>query len=291
MYAILSNSDLLNVYEPELTDADYSYAVLVYEYVITFQHEYELLWQPKWTPATWLFLFNRYTLLERNSACYAYQSAMFSAMRVFALLRHAYIAAGAVFVLGIPRFGIAFTQYRSGIRSAVYHTDNSALVSLALTLVTITSDVVAIALTWLKTYRHVKQAAAVGVNSRFGATLIQYGTLHFIALLVPDLVNLFLLITPSGTEVASGVNIFLSLLPNIVISRFLINLRQVDFPGHNSTSHFSHFSAPNLRISTTSVVVRYRDEHLTNSEGQEGHDQEHDTEFCGECPDELWDGE
>ncbi|KAJ3558643.1 hypothetical protein NM688_g800 [Phlebia brevispora] len=85
--------------------------------------------------------------------------------------------------------------------------------NLAGSLTTIAADIIAIVTIWVKTYRHVRQAASVGVNAGFSSVLIQYGTLNF-------------------------------LLPNIVISRFLINLRKVDSPGSDNMSRFSQFSVP-----------------------------------------------
>ena len=38
-------------------------ALVGYDYVITWKHEYEFIWRRRWMAATWLFIINRYTLL------------------------------------------------------------------------------------------------------------------------------------------------------------------------------------------------------------------------------------
>ena len=38
-------------------------ALLCYDYVVTFDQEISVIWQRKWTGATWLFISNRYAAL------------------------------------------------------------------------------------------------------------------------------------------------------------------------------------------------------------------------------------
>lgn len=38
-------------------------ALVCFEHLITFNHEIDFLWRHKWSAATWLFVFNRYSLL------------------------------------------------------------------------------------------------------------------------------------------------------------------------------------------------------------------------------------
>ncbi|KAJ3552785.1 hypothetical protein NM688_g3971 [Phlebia brevispora] len=180
--------------------------------------------------------------------------ALFSALRVFGLLNHAYLTSGTVFLLGLVRFSIAF----GGIRSGFHHVDNPVLPSSCFACSTVPDSVFF--------YReHITKHSEQSTDVFDSVSR----TLHFIALLTPDLITLLLLITvrmltssifknarnerylqPSGTEVASGVNIFFSLLPNIVISRFLINLREVNSPElrFNNVPHLSYVSALSIRI-------------------------------------------
>lgn len=48
-------------------------------------------------------------------------------------------------------------------------------VTLASVLCTISADVVAIVITWIKTYYHVREAYSAGIKVSFGATLLRYG--------------------------------------------------------------------------------------------------------------------
>ncbi|KAJ3554115.1 hypothetical protein NM688_g3273 [Phlebia brevispora] len=118
-------------------------------------------------------------------------------------------------------------------------------------LTAIASDIIPIVATWLTTYRQVRQAASVGVSAGFGKTLIQQGTLYFVILAAVNLVTLVVFFIPStSAKLSSPFDVFLPLLPNLVISRFIINLRQLDSQALGSTSHFSRFSMPNFRVAS-----------------------------------------
>ncbi|KAJ3528026.1 hypothetical protein NM688_g8048 [Phlebia brevispora] len=64
--AVTSISEISSTYKADLID-NYSLAsaltVVCYEALITFQYEYEFIWQRKWTFATWIFVVNRYLIL------------------------------------------------------------------------------------------------------------------------------------------------------------------------------------------------------------------------------------
>ncbi|KAJ3553607.1 hypothetical protein NM688_g3520 [Phlebia brevispora] len=115
-----------------------------------------------------------------------------------------------------------------------------AYATLASTLCAIAADIIAIAITWIKTYRHVREASSVHVRFGFGASLLQYGTLFFI-------------------------------LPNVILSRFLLNLRQIDAPEVGSSpGHVSRFSVPNFRMPTVPSIIGNLGEPLAYAEELEG---------------------
>ncbi|KAJ3554995.1 hypothetical protein NM688_g2816 [Phlebia brevispora] len=213
-------------------------------------------------------------------------AALFSALRVFALLDRAYLAAGCVLVLGLVQVGIALYESKQATYTYVddpilgslcfassplsnamifYRKDSRCIrkkkqltllkVAISGTLATIASDVIAIATTWLKTYRHVRQANSVGINAGFGTILWQYGTLYFVVLSVVDALPFVVFLTPSDTGFTSAIDVFVTILPNIVISRFLINLREVNSPSSSSIPRFSNFSAPNFRVPSLPEII------------------------------------
>ncbi|KAJ3527944.1 hypothetical protein NM688_g8058 [Phlebia brevispora] len=298
-----SNAAIVAVYESELSFNRCIFAALAlatYEYVVTFQHEFELLWQRRWTVATCLFVTNRYMLLANiiiqcipynaqvrrfesqgrcsNSPLMAFLSvvgivpmtilALFSSLRVFALLDRAYLTAGCVLLLGMVPVGIDLFYIDKGTYNYVddptlgpscfpsYSCSASVVFCRKPKIVTtLAADVVALVTTWLKTYRHVRQAASIGVSAGFGATLIQYGTLYFVVLLVVNILLLITFLDPSVAIFTNAMNVFTSVLPNIVISRFLLNLRQVDSERPSNTVASLSTFVPNIRIPTLPEVI------------------------------------
>ncbi|KAJ3558484.1 hypothetical protein NM688_g903 [Phlebia brevispora] len=294
-----------------------SISLVCYDFLLTFEYEYEFLWRRKWTGATWLFIVNRYLMLAATIAQSVPFSAQmlqpvfpaillhsfqltnrrpaFSALRVLALLGRAYIPAGCVFLLGLVPVAISLYQNMA----ATYHymdvpvlgqlcsftinispalqfhcTRFSALldwklkllvVTLVAVLTSIATDIAAIVTTWIKTYRHVREAASLGVNVGFSATCLHYGTLYFLVIVVLHLANLLLLIVPSF-RTANPMTTFTEILPNVVLSRFLINLRQVENGETSHMSHFSRFSAPSFRVPTLPDIIGNLGEPLVNGD-------------------------
>ncbi|KAJ3551701.1 hypothetical protein NM688_g4554 [Phlebia brevispora] len=191
--------------------------------------------------------------------------AMFSALRVFALLGRTYILATFTFALGLapavlnlyqtsqityyyiddPVLGAScYFNYLISPSVLFYGKNHSGHIiivlthstaTLAGTLSTICADVIAIVVTWIKTYRHVREASSTGADISFGAVLLRYGSLYFI-------------------------------LPNIIISRFLINLHQINAHESGSAANFSRFSPLNFHIPSIPSIVGNLGEPLADNE-------------------------
>ncbi|KAJ3553986.1 hypothetical protein NM688_g3335 [Phlebia brevispora] len=259
-----SSAEIISAYRADLI---YNYSVFAaltivcYEFIATFRHEYELVWKRRWTGATWLFLANRYSTLVNIVAtvypanaqtcprCYNYPLqyfltvlenlpmiiiAVFSALRVFALLGRAYIPAAFTFALNLVPVAVAFYQTS---QARYYYVDDPVLGSSCYCNSLISPLVVFYSEELLRsyldnadtfhsdsyryiTYRHVREASSIDVNVGFGGALLRYGSLFFT-------------------------------LPNIILSRFLINLRQINAPESGSAANFSRFSPPNFRMPST----------------------------------------
>ncbi|KAJ3553967.1 hypothetical protein NM688_g3344 [Phlebia brevispora] len=184
---------------------------------------------------------------------------IFAALRVFALLERAYITAAVTFLFGMASIVLNVLPGFTFLRLLVSNIFPGRVVSdlwdicsttLACASCTIVADIIAIVITWIKTYRQVREASAIGINVGFAATLLQYGTLYFV-------------------------------LPNVVLSRFIINLRQADFPESTRTtrfSHFSRFSPPNFRVPSLASFIGNLGEPLADDE--ESTDGEAHVEGC-----------
>ncbi|KAJ3559716.1 hypothetical protein NM688_g167 [Phlebia brevispora] len=224
----------------------------------------------------------------------------YSCLRVFALLGHAYIPAAFTLALGVAPFALGFYQ---GSQVTSYYIDDPVLgsscyfnylispsvlfdgkncsehimmvlthltVALAATLSSIAADVIAIVITWIKIYRHVREASSTGADVSFGAVLLRYGSMFFIVFFILNLTD----------GLAVLVILFLitlkwhcsSRLPNIILSRFLINLRRINVPESGSAARFSRFSLPNFRMPSIPSIIGNLGEPLADNE--DDHDEE-----------------
>ncbi|KAJ3520932.1 hypothetical protein NM688_g9089 [Phlebia brevispora] len=284
--AVTSVSEIASTYKADLIES-YSLAsaltVVCYEALITFRYEYEFIWQRKWTFATWIFLMNRYLILanmitdlmpfsaevdvkhlvgilwppsHHHHRCSNFSLMLFvrllstvpslivaavSALRVFALLGRAFGPAAFTFALGLVSFSLNI--YLDSKR-VYYHVDDPVLgsscffdylvspsaafnirsLTLASMFCTIAVGVVAVVVTWCKTYRH------------------------------PPLVS------------ANPINDFVHILPNILLSRFLIDLRRVGAPNASSITYLSRFSVANFRVPSIPSIIGNLGEPLADSE-------------------------
>ncbi|KAJ3540632.1 hypothetical protein NM688_g6200 [Phlebia brevispora] len=290
----IPDSVIIDAYQSHLVTNYTIFAALTivcYESIITFQDEQKFIWRRKWTIATWLFLANRYLLLAGIIAqAMPYSAEMpqplfdevcecavfdlnfdpaFSALRVFALLGRAYVIAISVFVIGLGSVAIDFYQ---DTQLTYYYVDDPATLcrchhssTLASILCIVTADIIVLVTTCFKTYRHVREAASIGMRVGFGATLLQYGVLHLAILCAVGLVDVLITLNPSF-QWGNPITTISSVFPNIVISRFLIGLREIDNPGTSDAARFSRFSAPNFRVPTLPSIVGNLGEPLTVGE-------------------------
>ncbi|KAI0630663.1 hypothetical protein C8Q77DRAFT_1160216 [Trametes polyzona] len=164
------DSALIEVYDSLYVDNRCLIAVmalLVYEFLITFDQEVELFWVPKFTGASILFLSNRYLLLlgyilvmceyipmsdarymlftkpSRCAVMVKSQSvihflqylpwAAFSGLRAFALLEQRWPLPTLIFILSLVPMGVNFAQYSYGL-SGSHDPTFGCLVQVSLTV-------------------------------------------------------------------------------------------------------------------------------------------------------------
>ncbi|KAJ3551542.1 hypothetical protein NM688_g4640 [Phlebia brevispora] len=246
---------------------------------------------------------------------------VFSAARVYGMLDRPYIISALVFLLSLTSMGMSLVssafilsneehssaadalQYMATQGTAQY-VNNPVLgascyidsivtpsllfnfflggVTLVGLLTTVGADVVAIVTTCIKTYHHVRQATTIGMRVSFSATLLQYGALYFVVLCAGDVANLlFFLLASFASD--SPLGLFISIFPNIVISRFLINLRQVDSNGSESGVHPSQISAVRFRAPTHPDIIGNLGEPLADGNSVSDDEDYGDAEWCQEC--------
>ncbi|KAJ3551550.1 hypothetical protein NM688_g4637 [Phlebia brevispora] len=262
-------------------------ALVCYEFVITIGYEYESLWERNWTASTWLFVGNRYVLLAATIAeailsCTQASNFTLCLPRVLAnakpslvLLRFhstcllgnssksALYLCGRVHGLKDLRTAQSYLYHRVMCLSARTSPSSDYCVNLVAFSTMIASDILAIGTIWIKTYRQVKRAASVGLNVNFSRTLLEHGTLYFVIICAVNLAG-FLFHIASPRE-GNPMVIFISTIPSIVLSRFLINLREVGSRGATDTAQFSSPSALNFRMTTLPGIIGNLGEPFTPS--------------------------
>lgn len=98
-------------------------------------------------------------------------------------------------------------------------------------LCVIAADIIVLWSTWLKTFRHRQELAGLGFTTNIPYLLLRDGTIGFLVLLCLNVLQILMASAPPWTDFAA-VNQFShwpALYP-IVISRFLLSLRQVNDP-------------------------------------------------------------
>ncbi|KAJ3553409.1 hypothetical protein NM688_g3628 [Phlebia brevispora] len=301
MSATTPDANIIGAYKADLIFAYSAMAALTivcYEFIATFRYECELVWTRKWTGATWLFLVNRYSMLvtviveispssaemsqpppsdlservgepvgDHNSSVFCSASLGIAGSHVLQCLSFTVIqlSVGPILLLELPDIALRGVLVGCISPSLTFCAHQSYSTSVAGFVSTIATDLIAIVITWIKTYRHVREASAIGASVSFSAMLLQYGSLYFIVLFVVDLAGGLILLTPS-LLVTNPMSAFTIVLPNIILSRFLINLRQVNAPDSGSAAHFSRFSPQNFRMPSIPSIIGNLGEPLADNE-------------------------
>ncbi|THG94855.1 hypothetical protein EW026_g6695 [Hermanssonia centrifuga] len=102
--------------------------------------------------------------------------------------------------------------------------------------------------------------------------LLRDGTIYFIALLAMSIAEVLVKTVPAFQNLASVGTVILALQP-ILISRFLLNLRQAGKPREDTHSAFnSQFSVPGFRVPTLDSIIGNMGEELDHRPEEEIHD-------------------
>ncbi|GJE88865.1 hypothetical protein PsYK624_049520 [Phanerochaete sordida] len=110
-------------------------------------------------------------------------------------------------------------------------------------------DFLVLVLTWVKTFSQWRESRRLGLSKSITESLIRDGTIYFLLLLG---VNLAQILTYNLTF--APVNLLIAVMPSLLVSRFLLNLRQVAENPSPLTSDgidtvaLSQFSAPRFNV-------------------------------------------
>ncbi|THH00331.1 hypothetical protein EW026_g2163 [Hermanssonia centrifuga] len=154
--------------------------------------------------------------------------------------------------------------------------------SIAMTIGTripvIIADILVLVLTWRKTFRHRMEAIRVGVRAPLSALLLRDGTVYFFALLAMNIAVVLVNTVPS-LQTASPVSDIIPVLTPILISRFLLNLRQLGEPESETQSSLNlRFSTPGFRVPTSTILVETMGADLDHDTAEEVDDEAEDVD-------------
>lgn len=161
----------------------------------------------------------------------------FSATRVYAIGGRAWQLAIVTFALGLVPVGLnLFSDIRYVYTTAyipsfgtvcnnipLFSTSTNVILLCVARASLITSDLIVLTVTWVKTYRIKQEAVEANMKTTTVTLLLRDGTFYFIVLLVINVLHL----TLSLTNVFSDVTYFSTAMSSVIVSRFLLNLRQV----------------------------------------------------------------
>ncbi|OSC96461.1 hypothetical protein PYCCODRAFT_1441057 [Trametes coccinea BRFM310] len=242
--------------------------LVLYEYVVTFADEIELFWKGKASSASVMFFLNRYlTLLGYlaaapgtyhpitdivNCRCRLtivmfqgtdllryFPQAAFSSLRVYALSDRKKWPAGFVFLLFMGPVGANLSTLQW------LHISNSpppvGCVSSVMTIISrscaIAADFLVVTVTWWKTRKSLKLYRQANLKTTYGSLILRDGmtvrcSCKVRSLLTLNVLHLALTLLAYTQEQeyisVSYMPIFTSPITSILVSRFLLNLRQVD---------------------------------------------------------------
>lgn len=280
--------EILNFWFTEAYLLNSCLVLIVYEYVITFGDEVVTVWKRKMNATSLLLISVRWAMLfnailmhipAKASTCQGVailttipvligfvQTALFSALRVFAIWNRSYFWALLVLVLGLAPFitnvyarAIAQYQYMTGIITACAVIEPLTLQQNKILLYTtraslIAADLIVLVLTWIRTFSQLRESWRLKLPSSVSGLLLRDGTCFFIALLATNIAQM----ATANTRVAP-MSVVINVLPPILVNRFILNLRSFDAASSASQAvtadaHLSKFSAPNFRVQPDSFL-------------------------------------
>ncbi|EKM57657.1 uncharacterized protein PHACADRAFT_251418 [Phanerochaete carnosa HHB-10118-sp] len=191
-------------------------------------------------------------------------TAVFSSLRVFAICNRSHFLSLSVFALSMVPFVlnlVNFTKSQYMSISAPFFgiecVGETSLSARTLTMFVWTirvslvlADAIVLISTWTRTFGHWRQARRADVSVSLTACLLRDGTVYFVILLA---INITQLATVNTTADVAPLTPFITIVPLVLINRFMINLRTVDTDQSETSdkSSLDHgLSTPHFRRST-----------------------------------------
>lgn len=250
----------------------------MYEFVITIDQEISAVWKRKLSVASILLFATRWAMVlqaiialapdaKTTPGCVAEGAisevalltlflitAAFSALRVYALWDNSKLLAGVVFLLQLSPFvSNMWSSIHSEYRvlpafgcTQIVHFGLKTFTTLVRTsrIPAILGDALVVAVTWVRSFRQVRKANKLGMSVPLSSMLFRDGTAYFLLLLAINVLEL----CTNLSEAGEGVAHLATVMPPILINRFLLNLRQLSEPNTSSEGLTHSISTPMFRM-------------------------------------------
>lgn len=256
-----------------------SVVLVFYEHSLTLADEIRLIWASKMTGPKVLFVAARYILWaiclvqiwlifpQSNRTKYDHRSNI----NLYQYSTSVYAIVLNVGIKSMCDWGFMVSQ------------NIGLMISIATGACTITIDLIVLIITWYRTYKLARHASRNHMKTSLSSLLLRDGTLHFVLLTLVTVINMAT--WPSPGIVSQDITYFQATIPNIVICRFLLNLRQLDGASGMSMAAQDHeLSTTDYHGSNGSNSVRFASRIVGNM-GEYLHDD--DTFHASEHDEEL----
>ncbi|KAI0083914.1 hypothetical protein BDY19DRAFT_998115 [Irpex rosettiformis] len=219
-----------------------AYALYFFDSCVTFSQEVDVIWGRKRSMMTWLYAFTRYSEVllcitafipvwswEANGyttyilgAMQLLCLALFSALRVYALMDGKILVTGIVLFLNLVPVG---TNLFGNVMSTIVMD-----ISLGTRISVIIGDVLVLLVTWSKSAKLYHEARQLRIKAPLATLLFRDGTFYFIVLLMLNVLQVIDANIPSLSTMDVSRPFFETLQP-LIVCRFILNLRQVKSAG------------------------------------------------------------
>ncbi|KAI0769536.1 hypothetical protein BC629DRAFT_790149 [Irpex lacteus] len=173
--------------------------------------------------------------------------ALFSALRIYGLLDGKYLLASMACLLNLVPFATNLFIVTKSIVVADFYicTTLRLLPNVEILLLTtiarimvIVGDILVLAVTWSKTASLYLEARQLNMKAPLATILFRDGTIYFIILLILNVLEVARDNVPTLTDM-NLLGALFSVLPSIIVCRFILNLRQIE-PAGSSWASGSH---------------------------------------------------
>ncbi|KAJ3898029.1 hypothetical protein F5879DRAFT_1071134 [Lentinula edodes] len=221
----------------------------VADYIETWPREFSSIWKRKLTGTSVLFLVNRYILLlfviiqaiygfPGNGTDEQCQALITTNAFAFIISRFTLDIWSTVLGVGVSTIGSPFQNLsRCGLSGN--NVDQYTQLDLAIPLLALGYDIFIFILTAIKTVQHSLEMQRLNQSS-ITQIIIRDGTLYFLLMLVVAIIlgifNVVSLKSGKFNNFEDFVAPFFDILPNLLISRLMLNLRTYSEPGNSTIS-------------------------------------------------------